>query len=233
GGGINVAEADLTVIQSTISNNESTAGGGGGINAASGDENANRNDVTIENSTISGNESATGGGGLNVFAGTSGTISSSTIADNDSGSANGGGLRYSEEFGSTFEVQNSIFNDNLANGITNTLSGPVESGGHNLFDDNAGSLIGPLPSDQFNTDAELLALADNGGPTFTHALGEDSDAIDMGFTDLGEDQRGFIRPAGSQPDIGAYEFGAVPEPSATPLLIGLAALLLVARRVRR
>ncbi|WOO39965.1 right-handed parallel beta-helix repeat-containing protein [Rubellicoccus peritrichatus] len=233
GGGINVAEADLTVIQSTISNNDALNGGGGGISAASGDEDATRNTVIVENSTISGNTSSLGGGGLIVSAGASGEIDSSTIADNDSGSANGGGLRFSTEFDSTFEVQNSIFSGNIANGATNTIGGgeSVDSGGHNLFDDDGGGIIASV-GDLFNADADLQPLADNGGPTFTHALGALSDAIDTGSTSLGTDQRGYLRPV-SQQDIGAYEFGApIPEPTTYALLTSLVVLSMVILRRR-
>jgi hypothetical protein len=50
----------------------------------------------------------------------------------------------------------------------------------------------------------LDALADNGGPTPTHALLPGSPAIDGGATDLATDQRGEPRDDGS-PDVGAFE----------------------------
>lgn len=54
----------------------------------------------------------------------------------------------------------------------------------------------------------LGALADNGGPTWTHALPPDSPAVDAG-DDNGQafDQRGtgFPRIVGKAADIGAYE----------------------------
>ena len=65
-----------------------------------------------------------------------------------------------------------------------------------------------------NTDPLLLPLADNGGPTPTHALHHDSSAIDAvpvaDCTDaygnpLTIDQRGVARPQGAACDIGAYE----------------------------
>jgi hypothetical protein len=55
----------------------------------------------------------------------------------------------------------------------------------------------------------LLALADNGGPTKTHALGPGSPAVDAGNNNasLTSDQRGtgFPRVIGVAPDIGASE----------------------------
>ena len=66
------------------------------------------------------------------------------------------------------------------------------------------------------TDPRLGPLADNGGPTHTHALLTDSpaspaiDAIPQETNGCGttftEDQRGVSRPQGSACDIGAYEF---------------------------
>ena len=57
--------------------------------------------------------------------------------------------------------------------------------------------------------AVLLPLADNGGPTFTHALDPTSPAIDHGSNPLALDfdQRGApnVRVFGSAPDIGAFE----------------------------
>ena len=48
------------------------------------------------------------------------------------------------------------------------------------------------PTDLTNTDPQLGPLADNGGPTLTHALLDGSPAIDKGFNDTCEitDQRG-------------------------------------------
>jgi hypothetical protein len=55
-------------------------------------------------------------------------------------------------------------------------------------------------------------LADNGGPTQTHALKPGSPAIDQGDPFACSviaitDQRGFRRPIGPDCDIGAFEFG--------------------------
>ncbi|MEM1060603.1 MAG: choice-of-anchor Q domain-containing protein [Verrucomicrobiota bacterium] len=222
GGGINSADADLTIIQSTISNNEATQAGGGGINANRGQE------LFIENSTISGNTSATGGGGMVVSEGVSGEVVSTTFAFNTSGNA-GAAINFTTDGDTTLEVQNSIFSDNNQSGTPSTISGPVTSGGNNLFDNDGGGLIDQMPSDQFNADADLQPLADNGGPTFTHALGATSDAIDTGATNLNVDQRGFVRNVNA-PDVGSFEFGAVPEPSSAALLVGAAALLALRRR---
>jgi len=60
-------------------------------------------------------------------------------------------------------------------------------------------------------------LQDNGGPTQTHALLQDSPAIDAGSceaaeSDIETDQRGVARPQGEACDIGAYEHAVRPNP---------------------
>ncbi len=96
---------------------------------------------------------------------------------------------------------------------------------------NSGDLIslgGNLDSDgtcpfEWTADPLLGPLADNGGPTLTHALLPGSPAIDAvappdcGYDDDGDpntpdrplltDQRGVSRPQGAGCDIGAYELG--------------------------
>jgi uncharacterized repeat protein (TIGR01451 family) len=63
---------------------------------------------------------------------------------------------------------------------------------------------------------DLQPLADNGGPTRTHALGEQSVALDAagdcGLLGIDSDQRGLPRPGSFTPacDIGAYERQGLP-----------------------
>jgi hypothetical protein len=65
-------------------------------------------------------------------------------------------------------------------------------------------------------DPALGALANNGGPTDTHALGSTSPAIGAASQApdrcAGTDQRGVARPQGGACDIGAYESGGSPQP---------------------
>jgi len=75
----------------------------------------------------------------------------------------------------------------------------------------------PTPSDTITDDPLLLPLADNGGPTMTHAFDMTSPALDAGSNpdSLPFDQRGdgYPRYLGAAPDIGAFEApGAVPDP---------------------
>jgi hypothetical protein len=63
-------------------------------------------------------------------------------------------------------------------------------------------------ADQVVADVGLGPLADNGGPTLTHALLAGSPAIDAADDAIcpATDQRGTVRPQGAACDVGAYEF---------------------------
>ena len=115
--------------------------------------------------------------------------------------------------GPKVEVANSLFQ--RGNSGRNLASGgaTLVSLGHNLSDDDAsgdgapgpGGLLNG-PGDIRNTDPLLGSLANNGGPTQTHALLPGSVAIGSGddATAPPRDQRGYVRSGAS--DIGAYEF---------------------------
>jgi CSLREA domain-containing protein len=208
GGGIFNGGGTMTVTASTISGN--TVG--------SGVVNFNAN-LIIQNSTVSGNTGSTGYGGGGIFNaswGGHGTLSliSSTVAANLADAPDGFGGRGNAlaEYGSppgSITVKNSI----LAGGAGLTCyTAPLNSLGHNLASDNSCGLTGD--GDLNNTDPMLGALADNGGQTLTHALLDDSPAIDavpvLNCTDaagvaLAIDQRGVGRPQGPACDMGAFE----------------------------
>ncbi len=222
GGGIFLANVNATIRNSTLSNNEATTHYGGALVNQDGDRVRN---LLIENSTITGNTAATEGGGLRLGDNDNNIIRSSTITDNTA--ETGGGIFALN----TLTLGNSIVAGNTGTSADANLSlanpGLFASEGYNLFDDAPG--FAPQVGDQFNANADLLPLADYGGPTFTHALGANSDAIDTGFTSLLTDQRGFFRPAGLADDIGAYEFEAIPEP-ASLMILGLGGATLLRRR---
>jgi CSLREA domain-containing protein len=83
-------------------------------------------------------------------------------------------------------------------------------------------------------DPLLGPLADNGGPTPTHALLAGSPAIDAGpraalthIPCVPRDQRGVVRPQGPACDVGAYEYAPTHEPEIAAieqLQVGVAAL---------
>jgi CSLREA domain-containing protein len=194
GGGIFNGASALTLSKSTISGN--TAGySGGGIECCG-------SSTTITNSTVSGNTAPSGGGGLEVQIGEGdvATILDSTIANNTSGIAGGGIL--ASVSGSGLTITNTI----IANSGVN-CSGTIADGGTNLQFPGT-SCVGSIPS----ADPLLKPLADNGGPTLTHALYAGSPAIDAGTTGCpptpATDQRSVTRPQGSACDIGAFELQA-------------------------
>ena len=154
----------------------------------------------IENSTISGNTASFGGG---VYFNGGNWIINSTITGN-TGTASGGGVFLGF---TTIATVNSVFAGNTGGSCAGV--GSLSSSGHNIESQNTCGFTDP--TDQVNTDPMLGLLADNGGPTLTHALDPASPAIDAGDSTIcagadvnGVDQRGFPRPSGAC-DIGAYE----------------------------
>lgn len=195
GGGI--ANFGMLVIEnSTISDNTvvDDPGGGGGIHT--GDAGAM---LILTNSTVSGNV----GGGIQIFD-RGAIISNSTLSNNIGGGIGDG----------TADVTNTIIADNLEGG---DCAAPITSLGHNLDSDGSCNLT--RPDDLPNINPLLGPLADNGGPTETHALLAGSPAIDAGepvCTDISgapltTDQRGEPRPVDGNGDgipacdIGAFE----------------------------
>jgi hypothetical protein len=222
GGGIRVSGGALTLIKSTVSGNSTTRAFavGGGINAS------NAGVVTLIQSTLSGN-STTGfganGGGIAVTG--AATFFYSTITDNHArwhnanGGATGGGI-WSHD--GPIEIRGSILAGNTAGLGSPNLA--KEAGNlsvnYSLIGDTLGSGInlGTGVGNLLGVNPKLTALADNGGPTLTHALLPGSPAINrgdlnalVGVNGVPEfDQRGapFARIFGGRIDIGAYEYQA-------------------------
>src|SRR5271166_2962234 len=208
GGGIDNG-GTLTVINSTISGNSVTGtifaymfGSGGGI------DNQYGGTLTVTNSTISGNsatvreENQMEGYGGGIADSGVGSITYVTVADNSA--ASGGGVAITFGAQSLFDSIDSIF-QNTQGGNVSVAAGVFRSLGHNLFSDDPGISI--APTDRVNTNPLLGPLANNGGPTLTQALLPGSPAINAGIPVVGitTDQRGAPRPAGSAPDIGAFQ----------------------------
>jgi predicted outer membrane repeat protein len=222
----------MTIINSTISNN--TSFGAGGI--------ANRPQGTLVmvDSTVSGNSSRSAGGGI-AAQGTT-VLLNTTISNNNGGgiyvqgttmllnttvsnndATEGGGIFVTsccrpKQFGAV-ELKNSVVANNTGDDCFISIEGAeITSLDFNLDSDGSCNLI--QPNDLPNTDPVLGPLADNGGPTDTHALLVGSPAIDAGevvCTDpsgapLTTDQRGEPRPVDGNSDgntacdIGAFEF---------------------------
>ena len=192
GGGINNFNGGtISVSNSTISNNSATNGGGGIINTNS--------NLTISNSTLFGNTTPSVGGGILNTTVNSGTsilsITNSTLSGNSAGNSNGGGIR-------NYATINNLSDTIIANSIKGgdfVGNAPTVSSNNNLI--TTGSLTGAttVTGAQIN----LGPLQDNGGPTFTMALGAGSVAIGT-TAGTSTDQRGINRTTN---DIGAYSFG--------------------------
>lgn len=180
----------MSIVDSTISGNVANASGGGGIRAEYG--------LDIVNSTISGNIATSLGGGIQF--GSTASISNSTIVFNQA--ADGGGIIGLN--GSTLTMTSTIVALNSAGPGTSDIGNvTAATGGHNLIMVTTAT----VPPDTLTGDPGIGPLADNGGPTQTHALLPGSIAIDAGDNPaaLPTDQRGFARSAGAATDIGAYE----------------------------
>jgi CSLREA domain-containing protein len=232
GGGIYQYRGNLAISDSTISGNSARFGGGLFLQISS---------ATIEGSTISGNSAGDHGGGIDLsnfspvimrhstitgnFCGTNGgfdygggiavrnysgaTLDHTIVAGNFRGEERGGATRNDLQIDSTggsVLASYSLIGDYSGSGM---MEPPVG------FPDDNGNLIGTANSP---IDPRLGPLADNGGPTWTHAPLGFSPAIDAGDPSiLGNptefDQRGvpFVRvfdgngADGAQIDIGAYE----------------------------
>ena len=199
GGGIR-NHGTLTVTDSTVSRN--TAEQGAGI--------LNFGTVALTSSTVSGNtatgENPSGGGGI-LNSGTA-TITNSTVSGN---TADRGGSAIST-FEESLTLVNTLIDGNCLIDPPEEFPGELVSEGGNL--ESPGDTCGfDQPGDQANVSADNLKLgplADNGGPTMTHALGAGSAAIDaIPEADCGvtTDQRGLPRPepGGTMCDVGAFE----------------------------
>ena len=205
------SHSDTTITASTIDGNAgSTYGGGVFVVGQSGVFTR----LSILRSTISGNAASLGGGGVSVGGLFDANVSSfvlhgSTIAENTTGGA-GGGLRFRDY--TLADVQSTIVASNVA--ASNADLDAVESlaiyGADNLIDEADPDVA--LPADTLHGDPGLQPLADNGGPTRTHALAAASPAIDAGnnYFDDAFDQRGagYVRVSGGRADIGAFEVQA-------------------------
>jgi len=225
GGGIfNGRAGNTTIENSTISNNSAT-GLGGGIRNTSGDPFGRVGaSVSLTNSTVSGNSAGSGGGIDNTDrrGGVRLAVVNSTIAFN-SATDSGGGIR--QEQGSDnpngVGLRNTIVAKNSAPTGPDVLADSsaefgrgvgaifslIGDGTGSRLTNTAGNQVGNVPPNSSPIDPKLGPLADNGGPTRTHALLLGSPAIDAASTPgcPSTDQRGVLRPQGAACDIGSYE----------------------------
>ena len=181
----------LTVTQSVVAENWCNVAGGGLFN---------RGELTLTNSTISQNIAVSASGGGMVNDGGTLTVVNSTVSWNSSGLAGGGVFN-----SGVLTLRDSIVANSAGGDCFNV--GTVNDLGYNIVED--GSCISHPTS--MGGDPDLGPLADNGGPTLSHALLPGSIAFDAGSCAGGTvstDQRGIGRPQGEACDIGAFEVEA-------------------------
>jgi len=168
---------------------------------------ASGGDLSISGVTISGAQTSSQGGAFN----NSGTlnIANSTISGNTAGTG-GGGIFNS----GTLNIANSIINstsegDYAGTGTVTLIGSSINA--NNLVTQSGLSWATTVTSAQLN----LGPLQNNGGPTFTMALGAGSAAIGAGNATisnaapiLGKDQCGYTRSS-TTPSIGAFEFNEI------------------------
>lgn len=198
GGGLSLPGGG-TIRESTLTGNSAKAGGAlyaGGVGGPGGVPT-----ITISRSSIVRNEATINAGGT-YTPGSRVNLDHSIVAQNASPSTSDDLLR-----GPDWEITAafSLIGDNNGSGLTEARVGAPDANG-NLIGGAIHGIIDPL----------LGALADNGGPTFTHALLPDSPAINAGDLSAlagvngvpGFDQRGtpFGRVFNGRIDIGAFEY---------------------------
>ncbi len=160
--------------------------------------------LTLTRCTISGN-SATWGGG--IFNQSTAVLNHCTVTANTSSFNSGPGIYNHYSSGPSLTINNCIVAGNtdgdFSSADISSDSSQFTSLGANLIGDD--SAVTGLTGDDIVNPAPLLApLADNGGPTRTHALLNGSPAINAAIgTADSADQRGF--PISGVADIGAYE----------------------------
>ena len=256
GGGIAISYTgsnSLTITGSTINGN--SANSGGGISGGSGT-------ITLTNSTVSGNTSQSNGGGMDLGS-TTGTLNNVTVTGNTAGAGGGGGGGgvYSN---STLNLNRNLISGNLGptgydSGYELVGNGTENANNYNVFgrsgitnnrafafsftpgatdylatDDNDGA--GPDTATAIGSILDTT-LANNGGPTSTHALVAGSPAVDLAPSAAcaaapvnGVDQRGYPRnidgnasASANECDTGAYEYLSSPPPTTGTIVIVKAA----------
>ncbi len=223
GGGIDVDQGGLSLDHCLIYHNATASPlgqGGGGVSIFS------TNQCFIRNTTFSGNsqESAAGLGGGALYVENANPalllvvhVTGCTFKNNRDNARKGSAIR-TNVAKTSVRIRNTITADGRANNLQIDQTGAITSLGGNISDDATRTLFssGGFPydvvvfdqtTDRVSTDAKLLPLTNNLGPTWTHALAADSPAIGFAVNnDLGTDQRGYWRSDG-HPDSGAFEYG--------------------------
>ncbi|HEX5874419.1 MAG TPA: choice-of-anchor Q domain-containing protein [Pyrinomonadaceae bacterium] len=222
GAGVLVLGDVTSITNSLIANNTANGGDGGGILSGLG--------ITrVTNSTISGNRSISAGGGVYNFNGQTTLVNVTVTGNRGDSDGNGSAFQNGGGTAGTLSMHNSIVAGNSsgpnASPVPNDAThAPDQSSSFNLIGVciECGLINGANNNQLGVSDAGLGPLADNGGPTLTHALLPGSPALDAGSNAVIQnalfglpqllEQRGFNRivdgPDGNATatvDTGAFE----------------------------
>ncbi len=216
GAGIASSGGTLTLNNSTISGNQAQSAGGGGIynNGAT---------VTLNNSTVTGNTTTTGGGGILSNSGTL-NLNRSIVSGNTGNTGYDSGyevVSYGTENANNYNV---FGRDGISNNRAFAYSFTPGANDFNATDDGGNVAIGSI----LNT-----TLANNGGPTSTHALVAGSPAVDRAPSAActaapisGLDQRSYPRnvdgnatAGANECDAGSFEYLSSPPPTTGDIVI--------------
>jgi hypothetical protein len=202
GGGLAIFGDTISITSSTIHSNQ--ADSVGGIYLPSGAATSQ-----ITNSTVSGNEAVRFREGALYAAGNL-KLTNTTIAFNrDALSPSHAGV---DAGGASLTLESSILSGNSGpDGEADLFvdAGTMMTGSNNLVVAATGVSMPPVECPR------LDLLADNGGPTLTHAIPQSSPAVEAGsnLDNLVFDQTGNFRVVGAAADVGAVEWrdGLIPE----------------------
>lgn len=204
GGAIDTNLSTLTINNSTVSGNTATQEGGG--------LDLNGGTIVVRSSTISGNTATIGAGGgafaANIAGAFSATFINTTITNNQS--AIGGRAVHNDRAVNSISFVQSIIASQQSTPNCGTSGGPFIANNFNLDDGTTCVGVG-IDTDFPSENPNLGPLADNGGPTETHALLPGSQAIDRianaSCSLVSIDQRSLPRPAppGGACDVGSFE----------------------------
>jgi len=215
GDGINTESSPTDITETTVDGN-----GGNGVTAS-------RDDVVIERTTLSANRTY---GAVAQYGAFVGLLNSTVSGNGDPTDVESGGIN---GYGSSFKVESSTITDNFfaagsgPGGVgaamsgtsdgTITIADSIIAGNHGRncspqarFLSEGGSVFEEADGCDGITPTDLIAdpllgpLANNGGSTKTHAIGDGSPAVGNAGNDSPEtDQRGIQRDGA--PDSGAFE----------------------------
>ena len=216
GAGIATGGGTLTLNNSTVSGNAAQSAGGGGIynNGAT---------VTLNNTTVTGNTTTNAGGGILSNSGTL-NLNRSIVSGNPGATGYDSGyeiVSYGTENANNYNV---FGRDGINNNRAFAFSFTPGADDVNATDDGTNTPIGNILNP---------TLANNGGPTSTHALVAGSPAVDRAPSAActaapinGVDQRGYPRnvdgnasASANECDAGSFEYLGSPPPTTGDIVI--------------